>query len=183
MAEQAPRADAGQEPVLVVMGVSGCGKSTVAAILAGDLHWDRAEGDDFHPPANVAKMHRGEPLTDSDRAPWLRAVAQWITEHTDAGRPGIITCSALKRSYREVLRNEHVIFVLLDGTYDQISDRLAWRHGHYMPASLLQSQFDTLERPGPDEQALVVDITPSAEQQAAQIIAELHLVAGKTATL
>lgn len=164
-----------QPPVLVLMGVSGCGKSTVAAILAGILHWDLGEGDDLHPPANIAKMRRGEALTDSERAPWLRAVAQWITEHTDAGQPAVITCSALKRTYRDVLRNEHVVFVLLDGSFDQISARIRERHGHYMPASLLQSQFDTLERPGPDEQALVVDITPSAERQAARIITELHL--------
>lgn len=170
------------QPVLVVMGVSGCGKSTVAGVLAGDLHWDLAEGDDFHPPGNVAKMHRGEPLTDADRAPWLRAVGQWVTQHTDAGTPGIITCSALKRSYRDELRNEHVVFVLLEGTYEQIAERLARRHGHYMPASLLRSQFDTLERPGPEERALVVDISSSSEQQAAQIIADLHLVAGEAAT-
>lgn len=169
-----------QQPVLVLMGVSACGKSTVAAIVAGRLGWDFGEGDDLHPPANVAKMHRGVPLTDDDRAPWLRAVSQWITEHTDAGKPAVITCSALRRSYRDALRNEYVVFVLLDGTFDQIADRLAKRHGHYMPASLLQSQFDTLERPGPDERAIVVDITPSASEQAAQIIAELHLTSTGT---
>lgn len=165
-----------QQPVLVLMGVSGCGKSTVAGIVASRLGWELGEGDDLHPPANVAKMHRGEPLTDHDRAPWLRAVSQWITEHTDAAKPAVITCSALRRSYRDVLRNEHVVFVLLDGTFDQIAGRLAKRHGHYMPASLLQSQFDALERPGPDERSLVVDITPSAPEQAAHIIAELHLI-------
>src|ERR1700761_1029847 len=100
------------EPVvLVLMGVSGSGKSTVAALLAGRLGWDFEEGDDLHPPENVAKMHAGHPLNDEDRKPWLAKVAGWITEHTDAGRPGIITCSALKRRYRDVLRGEPVVFV------------------------------------------------------------------------
>lgn len=181
-ADAPPSVEPAQQPVLVVMGVSGCGKSTVAGILAGVLRWDLAEGDDFHPPANVAKMHRGDPLTDSDRAPWLRAVAHWITDHTSAGEPGIITCSALKRSYRDELRDEHVVFVLLDGTYKQIAERLAQRQGHYMPASLLQSQFDTLERPAPDEHALVVDISASSQEQVAHIIAALRLVASNAAT-
>lgn len=166
-----------QQPVLVLMGVSGCGKSTVAAILAGRLGWDFGEGDDLHPQANVDKMHRGEPLTDADRAPWLRAVAKWITEHTDAGKPAVITCSALKRSYRDVLRGDQVIFVLLDGTFDQINDRLAKRHGHFMAAALLRSQFDTLERPGPDELSVTIDIGPSAPEQAADIIEQLNLEA------
>ena len=93
------------------MGVSGCGKSTVAGVLAGRLGWDLGEGDDLHPAANVAKMAAGHPLTDEDRKPWLELVASWIREHTDAGRPGIITCSALKRSYRDVLRGDDVVFV------------------------------------------------------------------------
>ena len=120
---------------LVLMGVSGCGKSTVAGVLAGRLGWDFGEGDDLHPPENVAKMAAGHPLTDDDRWPWLERVAQWIREHTDAGRPGIITCSALKRSYRDILRGDHVVFVYLHGTREQIATRLAARHGHYMPAA------------------------------------------------
>ena len=134
-------------PVLVLMGVSGCGKSTVAALLAGRLGWDFEEGDDLHPAANVAKMAAGHPLDDADRRPWLAAVAAWIRQHTDAGRPGIITCSALKKSYRDVLRGDRVMFVYLAGTREQIAARLAARHGHFMPPALLDSQFATLEPP------------------------------------
>lgn len=162
-------------PVLVLMGVSGCGKSTVAAVLAGRLGWDFGEGDDLHPPANVAKMAAGHALTDNDRWPWLERVARWIRERTDAGRPGIITCSALKKAYRDVLRGEDVVFVFLDGTKEQIAERLATRHGHYMPATLLDSQFADLERPGPDEQALRIEIGPTAAVHADEIIAKLGL--------
>jgi gluconokinase len=166
-----------QQPVLVLMGVSGCGKSTVAAMLAGRLGWDLGEGDDLHPPQNVAKMHAGHPLTDADRWPWLERVAHWIREHTDAGRPAIITCSALKKAYRDVLRGDHVVFVLLDGTKEQIAARLRLRQGHYMPAALLDSQFAELERPSADEHALRVDIGPSASDQATLIVDKLGLVA------
>lgn len=173
-APQAPR------QVLVVMGVSGCGKSTVAGLLAGRLGWDLEEGDDLHPEANVAKMAAGHPLTDADREPWLARVAGWITEHVLAGLPGIITCSALKRRYRDALlsgagTSGYVTFVFLDGTHDQIAARLARRHGHYMPASLLDSQFADLEPPGPDERALRVDITPPAAEQADFVVRSLHL--------
>ena len=109
-----------QQPVLVIMGVSGSGKSTVAGILADQLGWDLAEGDELHPAANVAKMHAGIPLTDDDRRPWLESVSCWITEHTRAGLPGIITCSALKRIYRDRLRGDNVVFVHLAGTKDTI---------------------------------------------------------------
>ncbi len=164
-----------QQPVLVLMGVSGCGKSTVAAVLAGRLRWDFTEGDDLHPPANVAKMADGRPLTDADRMPWLDRVAAWICEHTDDARPGIVTCSALKRAYRDVLRGANVVFVLLDGTKEQIATRLAARHGHFMPAALLDSQFADLQPPGPDERALRIDISPSAPEQAAEIVKRLRL--------
>jgi gluconokinase len=166
-----------QQPVLVLMGVSGCGKSTVAGVLAGRLGWDLGEGDDLHPPANVAKMHAGHPLTDEDRWPWLDRVAEWIRERTEAGRPGIITCSALKRSYRDVLRGDHVVLVYLRGTREQIAERLAMRHGHYMPAALLDSQFATLEEPGDDEHPLVIDIGPAPGVQADQIVERLGLTA------
>jgi gluconokinase len=161
--------------VLVLMGVSGCGKSTVAAVLHGRLGWDFEEGDELHPAANVAKMAAGHPLTDADRAPWLQRVADWIRERTSAGRDGIVTCSALKRSYRDVLRGDDVVFVLLDGTKEQIAARLAKRHGHFMPADLLDSQFADLERPGPDEHAIVVDIGPPASVQANDIVDRLGL--------
>ena len=128
--------------VLVLMGVSGCGKSTVAGVLAGRLGWDLCEGDDLHPPENVAKMaaghaaHRRRPLAVA-RSGSPTGSARTSTP----GRPGIVTCSALKRSYRDVLRGDGVVFVYLHGTREQIAARLAARHGHYMPAALLDSQF------------------------------------------
>jgi gluconokinase len=162
-------------PVLVLMGVSGCGKSTLAGVLAGRLGWDLAEGDDMHPPQNVAKMAAGHPLTDDDRWPWLDRVADWIRDHTQAGRPGIVTCSALKRRYRDVLRDDHTIFIYLRGSRDQIAARLANRHGHYMPASLLDSQFAALEPPGADERSVTVDVGGTPSDEADHLIAELHL--------
>jgi gluconokinase len=107
-------------------------------------------------------MASGRPLDDEDRWPWLAKVSEWIAEHTDAGRPGIITCSALKKSYRDVLRGERVVFVYLAGTREQIARRLAARHGHYMPASLLDSQFDALEPPTPEENSITVDSAASS---------------------
>lgn len=163
--------------VLVVMGVSGCGKSTVGAMLAGRLGWDFGEGDDLHPPENVAKMAAGHPLTDEDRRPWLERVAAWIGEHTAAGRNGIITCSALKRSYRDILRGDAVVFVYLAGSEEVIAARLASRHGHYMPLSLLHSQLATLEPPGPDEKAIRIDIGPPPAVQAEEIMDKLRLAA------
>lgn len=160
------------------MGVSGCGKSTTAGVLAGRLGWDFAEGDDLHPRANIDKMAHGIPLTDEDRWPWLEVVATWIREHTDAGRPGVMTCSALRRRYRDVLRGEHVVFVYLAGTKDEIAARLAARHGHFMPPALLDSQFAALEEPGPDERAIRIGIDASAATQAGEIIASLHLDPG-----
>jgi gluconokinase/shikimate kinase len=166
------------EPVLVIMGVSGCGKSTVAGLLAGRLGWDLAEGDDMHPAANIAKMSAGEPLDDADRWPWLARVAEWIHTRTAGGRPGVVTCSALKRSYRDVLRGDSVVFVYLAGSRELIARRLAARHGHFMPAALLDSQFATLEPPGQDEQAITVDITGSPASEAMRILRTLDLHAG-----
>ena len=165
------------EPVLVIMGVSGGGKSTVAGLLAGRLGWDLAEGDDMHPAANIAKMAAGHPLDDADRWPWLARVAEWIRARTANGRPGIVTCSALKRSYRDVLRGPDVVFVYLAGSRELIARRLAARHGHFMPPALLDSQFATLEPPGPDEQAITVNITGSPETEAAHVIQTLDLQA------
>jgi gluconokinase len=161
------------------MGVSGCGKSTVGGLLAGRLGWQLEEGDDLHPPENVAKMAAGSPLTDADRLPWLERVAAWITARVNAHEPGIVTCSALKRAYRDALRAgntaEHVVFVHLRGTKDQIAARLAARHGHFMPGTLLDSQFQTLEPPGVDERSITVDIGPPAREQADQIVRLLNL--------
>jgi gluconokinase/shikimate kinase len=165
------------EPVLVIMGVSGGGKSTVAGLLAGRLGWDLAEGDDMHPAANIAKMAAGHPLDDADRWPWLARVAEWIRGRTAADRPGIVTCSALKRSYRDVLRGPSVVFVYLAGSRELIARRLAARQGHFMPAALLDSQFAALEPPGPDEQAVTLDITGSPSTEAEQILHTLNLEA------
>jgi gluconokinase len=164
-----------QQPVLVIMGVSGSGKSTVAGILADQLGWDLAEGDELHPAANVAKMHAGIPLTDDDRRPWLESVSCWITEHTRAGLPGIITCSALKRIYRDRLRGDNVVFVHLAGTKDTIGRRLDARLDHFMPGTLLDSQIATLEPPGPDENTLVVDVGRPPAALAAEVIRRLGL--------
>jgi gluconokinase len=162
--------------VLVIMGVSGSGKSTVAGLLAGRLGWELAEGDDMHPRANIDKMAAGHPLDDEDRWPWLAKIAEWIREHTEAGHPGIVTCSALKHSYRDVLRGDGVVFVYLAGTHDQIAARMVARHGHFMSVGMLDSQIATLEPPTADEgDAIRVDVTGSPYAETEQIIARLHL--------
>ena len=164
-----------QQAVLVVMGISGSGKSTVAGILAGQLGWDLEEGDDLHPQENIDKMSAGEPLNDEDRAPWLDTISSWIIEHTMAGVPGIITCSALKRRYRDVLREHNVIFVHLTGSKDLIGRRLATRHDHYMPTSLLDSQVEALEPPEADEHAITIDAGRKPAEEAAEIVRRLGL--------
>lgn len=167
----------GEPVVLVMMGVSGCGKSTVAALLAGQLGWALEEGDLLHPQANIDKMAAGEPLNDEDRAPWLEKVAEWIEQRLDSGLNGLITCSALKRSYRDVInrRGSGVLFVYLAGTQATIASRLAARQGHFMPTSLLESQFETLEEPGPDEPAVRVDIGPAPSVIAGNLLETLNL--------
>lgn len=159
------------------MGVSGCGKTTVAALLAGRFGWEFEEGDSLHPPSNVAKMHAGHPLTDEDRWPWLEKVADWIEHQLDSGKNGVITCSALKRSYREVLdrRGTGVVIVYLAGSMELIGARLAARHGHFMPAALLASQFADLEEPADDEHALRIGIGPAPQQIVQQIVDGLDL--------
>ena len=166
------RAHRGAPPVLVIMGVSGAGKSTVAEELAARLGWPFEEGDALHPEANVAKMHAGIALTDADRQPWLERVAAWIDAQRAKKQPGIITCSALKRSYRRTIIGDRpeVRLVYLRGSRDVMAEHLAKRTGHFMPASLLQSQIDTLEEPGPDEEPLIVDVGPPADQVAEKII-------------
>jgi ribose 5-phosphate isomerase A len=159
-------------PVLVVMGVSGSGKSAVAEALAARLGWPFEEGDWLHPEANVAKMHAGIALNDTDRQPWLEAVAAWIDNQRAKHQPGIITCSTLKRSYRRIVVGDRpeVRLVYLRGGHAIIAERLAGRHGHFMPATLLRSQIDTLEEPGPDEDPLVFDIGPPPDRLADEII-------------
>ncbi len=147
---------------VVVMGVSGSGKSTVGAALAGRLRVPFEDADDLHPEANIDKMTRGEPLDDHDRWPWLERIGQWLSEHEDGG---VIACSALKRKYRDQLRHHapRAQFLLLHGTLEVITRRQASRPGHFMPASLLQSQFDTLEPLAPDEKGVVVDVDRSID--------------------
>jgi gluconokinase len=148
------------------MGVSGAGKSTVAAELVRRLGWPFAEGDDFHPPENVAKMHAGVPLTDEDRWPWLHRLADWIGEHEAAGQSVIVTCSALKRAYRDALRDGHpsVWFAHVRAAPELIRERVEHRTGHYMPPSLLGSQLDTLEPLEPDEPGVQISgVAPPAE--------------------
>ncbi len=157
--------------VVVVMGVSGSGKTTVASLLAGRLGWEFEDGDDFHPAANVEKMQAGTPLTDEDRWPWLAAIATWIDTIRAEGRHGVVTCSGLKRAYRDVLvgGRPDVRLVYLKGDRELIGRRMAARHGHFMPTSLLDSQFRTLQEPAPEENPLVVSVGATPQQIVAEI--------------
>jgi gluconokinase len=143
---------------IVVMGVTACGKSTVMRTLADRLGWVMAEGDDFHSPANVEKMRSGQPLTDADRWPWLEAIASWIGQRERAGESAVISCSALRRAYRDLLARGHpsVWFAHLVVPPAVIADRLEHRPGHYMPPSLLTSQLETLEPLEPDEPGVAI---------------------------
>jgi gluconokinase len=155
--------------VLVLMGVSGTGKTTVGKVLASELGWDFVEGDDYHPMANVEKMSAGRPLTDEDRGPWLKALRRRIEEACEQGENIVLACSALKREYREYLERhdlECVHYVFLHGSEELIRRRLADRKGHFMDPNLLESQFEALEVP---EGTLQVDITPAPEVIAARI--------------
>jgi carbohydrate kinase (thermoresistant glucokinase family) len=146
--------------IVVVMGVSGSGKSTVAALLAAALGCQFQEGDDLHPRENVEKMRSGTPLTDADRLPWLRKIAEEIDGWRARGECGVLTCSALKRSYRDIIIGDRrdVALVYLKGSRDLIHRRMAARHEHFMPVALLDSQFATLEEPTPDERPIIVDV-------------------------
>jgi gluconokinase len=157
----------------VVMGVSGSGKSLIGAAFARALGVDFVEGDDYHTAANVARMASGVPLTDEDRAEWLRSLAARIREAKDSGTGLVVCCSALKRSYRDILRSagSESRFVFLQGPRALLAERLANRRGHYMPPSLLESQLGTLEEPSPDEQAWVCDIGKSPEDIVAALVA------------
>lgn len=162
--------------VLVVMGVSGSGKTTVAGLVAGALGWELGDADDWHPPANVRKMHGGTPLTDDDRWPWLHSIAAWIDATRSTGRHAVLACSALKRAYREILIGDRrdVRLVYLHGDEALIGHRQAARHHHYMPASLVHSQFEALEPPGPDENPLVVEIAAAPLEIARAIVSQLR---------
>jgi len=157
----------------VVMGVTGSGKSTIGAMLARSLGVNFIEGDDYHPPENVQRMAAGIPLTDADRAGWLRALASRLSEAATSGTGLVLTCSALKRSYRDVLRAAvpDIQFVFLDGPRSLIAERLGNRHGHFMPAALLDSQVATLEAPAAEEHAWVCDIAQSPQDIVSSLIA------------
>lgn len=168
-----------QTQFVIVMGVSGSGKTTVATGLADAMAWTYVEGDELHPKANVDKMHAGIPLTDEDRWPWLNKIGEWIDEHESQGKSAVITCSALKRTYRDLLREGRpgVQFCHVAVSREELERRLAERKGHYMPASLLQSQLDTLEPLQPDEPGIVVEAKGGQDAVLAEVMKALHLVA------
>ena len=162
--------------IVVVMGVSGSGKTTVSALLAAALGCQFQEGDDLHPAENVEKMHGGTPLTDADRLPWLHKIAEEIDSWRARGESGVLTCSALKRSYRDIIIGDRpdVTLVYLKGSYDLIRRRMAARHEHFMPVALLDSQFATLQEPTPDEHPIIVDVGSRPAEIAAEIVHQLE---------
>lgn len=173
MEPQSAPAVTGTLPPIVVMGVSGSGKSKVGAALAQRLRVPFADADAFHPEANIAKMAAGEPLTDNDRYPWLEAIGEWLAQHGDGG---VISCSALKRKYRDQLRTHcsRIEFLHLSGSPELIGRRIAARSGHFMPASLLKSQFDTLEPLGADEDGVTVDVGDTVDAIIESFLAQRH---------
>ena len=165
--------------VLLLMGVAGSGKSTTAELLAERLGWPFRDADSFHPPVNVEKMTAGTPLTDEDRWPWLYAIADWMDAVMARGENGIVTCSALKRGYRDVLLTGRagVALIYLKGDKGLIGERLSARVGHFMPPALLDSQFHTLEEPGPDENPHVIDVDAAPDEVVQRILARTGLAA------
>jgi carbohydrate kinase (thermoresistant glucokinase family) len=161
--------------ILVVMGVSGSGKSTIAEGVAAAKGWAMVEGDTFHPPANVAKMAAGTPLTDEDRWPWLHAIAAAIDAARARGENAVVACSALRRAYRDILIGDRpdVRLVYLQGSQALIGERMRARHGHFMPPALLDSQFQTLEEPGPDEHPITVQIHGTPDEIVRDILERL----------
>ena len=182
MAEGRHMGDASASPpaVVVVMGVSGSGKSTIGALLASRLQWEFADADWFHPAANLDKMHSGIPLTDEDRWPWLEAVAAWIDKTRRSGGHGVVACSALKRAYRDILIGDRadVRLVYLKGDETLIFRRIATRHEHFMPQSLLHSQFEALEQPTDDEYPIIVSIEPQPREIVARILSAMDAIEG-----
>ncbi|TDC58083.1 gluconokinase [Actinomadura sp. KC345] len=163
--------------VVLIAGVSGSGKTTIGTKLAERLGWDYAEADEFHSEANIEKMRSGHPLTDADRLPWLTSIAAWIDDRLRTDRPGVVSCSALKRKYRDILAGdrEAVATVLLDGDRDTIAARMKARKGHFFSATLLDTQFADLELPAPDEDVVTAPITGTPDETVAHILASLHL--------
>jgi gluconokinase len=173
-----------QPSIVVVMGVAGSGKTTIGEALAKRLGWSFADGDSLHPAANIAKMAAGIPLTDDDRWPWLDAIAEWIRERVAAGEPGVVACSALKRAYRDRLRQEApaLRIVYLEGSREVLEARIAGRNAHFFPSALLGSQLAALEPPRGDEDALVVSIGKPPDQVVAEIVARARLGTGTIAS-
>jgi gluconokinase len=167
---------AGVAPVVLVMGVAGAGKSTLGARLAAELGWAFLDADDLHPAANIAKMTAGVPLTDADRAPWFAAIGDRIDRWAASGTPGVVASSALKRAYRDGLRDgrPQIELVYLDGERDLLATRLSMRTGHFMPPGLLDSQLATLEPPTGEEGAIPVDIARPLDGQIADVLAALR---------
>jgi gluconokinase len=162
--------------IIVIFGVSGAGKTTVGKMLAEQLGWRFLEADDFHSAANIEKMRNGHPLTDEDRWPWLDCLRKQIEQLLSAGENGVLACSALKRVYRDRLRvSDEVTFVFLRGDYALVEKQLRSRHGHFMNAALLQSQFDDLEEPQPDENVLTIELGRTPEEIVERIEAKLNL--------
>lgn len=161
--------------IVIVMGVSGSGKTTVAAGLARQEGWILLEGDQFHPPANIAKMKAGIPLEDADRWPWLRAIAARMDELRAAGQSAVVACSALKRAYRDILIGDRpdTMLVYLRGSRDLIGGRMAARKGHFMPPALLDSQFATLEEPDAGENPIIADIGGPASDVTEDVIRQV----------
>jgi gluconokinase len=161
--------------IVVVMGVAGSGKTTVAGLVALALKCQFQEGDDLHPPENIEKMHSGTPLMDADRLPWLHKIAQEIDGWRMRGESGVLTCSALKRSYREIVIGDRseVSLVYLKGSRDLIRQRMVARHGHFMPVGLLDSQFAGLSEPTPDEHAIIVNASDTPAEISAEIMSQL----------
>ena len=162
--------------ILIIFGVSGAGKTTVGRLVARELGWRFIEGDEFHPQSNIEKMRSGHPLTDEDRWPWLKQLRQQIERLVSAGENAVLACSALKRTYRDRLRaNDEVKFVFLRGDYALIEKQVRSRHGHFMNPALLQSQFNDLDEPQPDENVLTIELAGTPEQIVDRVKAKLSL--------
>jgi gluconokinase len=162
--------------IIVIFGVSGAGKTTVGKMLAKQLGWRFLEADDFHPAANIEKMRNGHPLTDEDRWPWLNRLRKQIEQLVSAGENAVLACSALKRAYRDRLRvSEAVKFVFLRGDYAVVEKQLRSRHGHFLNIALLQSQFDDLEQPQPDENVITIELGRTPEEIVERIETKVNL--------
>jgi gluconokinase len=162
--------------IVIIFGVSGAGKTTVGKLLARELGWRFIEADDFHPSGNIQKMRSGHPLTDKDRWPWLERLRQQIERSLSTGENAVLACSALKRAYRDRLRvSNETKFVFLRGDYVLVEKQLRSRHGHFMNAKLLRSQFADLEEPKPDEDVLTIELRRKPQELVEEIKAKLHL--------